>query len=401
MRTLYDGIHSRILNNGHLSDTIKIKSGFHQGCVLSPGNFVIALQPLILKIKQANDVEGIQLSDELMKMFGLFADDIWATIVATQNNLNNLLRHFNFFFQASELEINYNKTQIMRIGSMRNSEAQFYTLKPLQWVDGVSILGVKLGNQNLIKANFEGIAKRLKEITTPWSKRSLNLLGKITICNSLLLSIPVYTLMMVAVPSNQFFREIKTVVSDFLWEGKPPRIRYKKLIKSKWQGGLSLMDTETKNIALKASWVPRLIKNYNETWAFLAYKKLPIQNELIWDCNISPQKINQLFSENEFWIQVWYSWAKLKGPDNPNTMEEILSQVLWYNDKILRAGKPWYSISMSEAGINRIQDLYDEISSRFLTHQQICDRFNTQINIMEFNSERASHPTGISQFIKP
>lgn len=91
IRSLYEGIETSIINNGHVSPPVKVLSGLRQGCVLSPANFVIALAPLILKIKQSGNVQGIEISDELTKMFGLFADDIWATIMGPQQNLTNLL----------------------------------------------------------------------------------------------------------------------------------------------------------------------------------------------------------------------------------------------------------------------------------------------------------------------
>lgn len=70
----------------------------------------------------------------------------------------------------------------------------------------------------------------------------------------------------------------------------------------------------------------------------------------------------------------------------------MLLQVLWFNFRILRRGKPWISERLSKAGINRIQDLYDELNSSFLTHVQICQRFQTQVDVMEYNSILSAIP---------
>lgn len=89
IKSLYDSVTIAVLNNGHTTDDIKVESSFHQGCVLSPGNFVLSLRPLILQVKQEDKVWGIQLNPGLNKMFGLFSDDIWATTWGTQQNLDN------------------------------------------------------------------------------------------------------------------------------------------------------------------------------------------------------------------------------------------------------------------------------------------------------------------------
>lgn len=399
MKSLYEGVEVAILNNGHISQYLPVQSGFRQGCVLSPGNFVIALQPLILKIKQAQNVQGIQLSDALQKLFGLFADDIWATIFGDQNNLNALLSHFDRFAQVSGLHINYNKTQIMRIGSLRNSNAIFYTQKPLNWAHSVKILGIRLGSREALYSNYQGILENIQQITAIWSNRSLNVFGKIVICNSLLLSIPVYKLLMVSNPDTSFFVKVKKTIVEFLWDGKPSKVRYSKMIKSKWSGGLSLTDLAIKNLSLKASWVPRLILARNATWSFLAYSNLPFNSELIWECNISSQTILRMFDKDNFWIQVWAAWADLKGQDEPTSCDEVLLQVLWYNCKILRRGKPWIASQFSRVGINKVQDIYDETNSMFFTYDELCTRFNQHLNIMDYNAIIVGIPSSFKSLL--
>lgn len=179
---------------------------------------------------------------------------------------------------------------------------------------------------------------------------------------------------------------IYTDFSAYRFTARIAQIRYSKLIQSKWLGGLSLVDLEANNVALKASWVPKMIMKPLESWVSLAYGELPFKNEMIWHCNIYSDKILELFPIDDFCIQVWASWAALKKIDNSTTKEEILLQVLWFHQDLLRQGRPWIAKSLSAAGINRIQDLYDEVSSTFLTYAQTCHRFQTRINIMELNS---------------
>lgn len=392
IKSMYDGIETAILNNGYLSRYVKVQSGFRQGCVMSPGNFLISLQPLIIKIKQDNDVEGISLPNNLKSMFGLFADDIWTIIKGSEQNLNNLLQHFLNFYYLSGLELNYNKTSIMRIGSLRDSDAQFYTIKPLQWVDGVKILGVYFGTEDFVKLNYEGVLDKMRRVSLIWQRRSMNTMAKVVVINSLILSQPIYKLLLLRSPSTDWFKEVKKIVLDFLWEGKPNKIRYSKLIKSKWIGGLSLVDLELRNLALKASWVPRILTHPNEVWAWLAYHKLPVHSDIIWDCNISADNIRKLFDVHEFWIQVWMAWADIKGVEEPNSRDEILTQIIWLNNHITRQSVPWISQYFISKGIIRIQDIFDEVQDSFYTLVQLNVKYNANFDFLEYGAILAAIP---------
>ena len=48
------------------------------------------------------------------------------------------------FVAATGFKVNYDKTQIVRIGSLRNSKAKYYVDKPIQWSEGTKILGIEI-----------------------------------------------------------------------------------------------------------------------------------------------------------------------------------------------------------------------------------------------------------------
>lgn len=156
--------------------------------------------------------------------------------------LNNFLAQIDKF-RMSGLTLNYDKTHIMRIGSLRNADARFYTLKPLHWVDpfsqeGIKVLGVKLGTQEALD--------KLVKIVGVWQRRNLNIMGRIVIINSLMLSITVYKVLMLTLPSAKFIKSVKQRILDFLWDGKPPQICYPKAVLVKADGGLNLVDIDIK-----------------------------------------------------------------------------------------------------------------------------------------------------------
>ncbi len=77
---------------------------------------------------------------------------------------------------------------------------------------------------------------------------------KITVINNLVLPPLLYVASVMHTP-DIVFKEVKAIIRDFIWDGKPSRIAYDVLIQSVGNGGLKLMDIETKVKSLKAVWV--------------------------------------------------------------------------------------------------------------------------------------------------
>ena len=63
---------------------------------------------------------------------------------ANQRNFTKTMTLMEEYSKNTGLIINYNKTQILRLGSLRNSCAKFYSERQLQWSECVKILGVKV-----------------------------------------------------------------------------------------------------------------------------------------------------------------------------------------------------------------------------------------------------------------
>ena len=57
--------------------------------------------------------------------------------------MNEIWKVFEQFGDFSGLRMNYIKTTVLRIGPLWNSDAKFYTIKPLHWSnDAIKILGI-------------------------------------------------------------------------------------------------------------------------------------------------------------------------------------------------------------------------------------------------------------------
>ena len=77
IRILYSDIYSAVLVNGSVSDKFKITRSVRQGCPLSPLLYVLALEPVLIKIRKDKDIIGCPIPGNRVNPPKLtaFADD--------------------------------------------------------------------------------------------------------------------------------------------------------------------------------------------------------------------------------------------------------------------------------------------------------------------------------------
>ncbi len=118
-KVLYNQISVRVLVNGFFSAKIEIGRGVKQGDALSCSLFILCIDPLIRNLNQNKVIEEIKIrgksTKSLFKASG-YADDI---AVICKNNLSSILGIFKEYERLtahSGLELNADKTEILRIG---------------------------------------------------------------------------------------------------------------------------------------------------------------------------------------------------------------------------------------------------------------------------------------------
>jgi hypothetical protein len=75
VKAICDKLIANIILNGEQLKSIFLKSGMRQGCLLSLLLFNIVLKFLAKAIRQEQEIKGIQIGKEEVKLF-LFADDM-------------------------------------------------------------------------------------------------------------------------------------------------------------------------------------------------------------------------------------------------------------------------------------------------------------------------------------
>ena len=377
VKVLFNQPTSCVINNGYWSKWFEISRSCRQGCCLSPSIFTLTVEILSLAIRQNPQIKGLYLGDTEIKI-RQYADDLWSALDPTSENINNMLSTLDHFAQFSGLVINLEKSAVIRIGSLRNSNAIYYTQRKLFWSDGpVKILGIYVST-NWVEAyssNFLNLLDTIRQICDTWSNRTLDLFGKVTVINTLIVPLFIHKFMALPSPPESFFKMYKSIILKFLWDNKPHRISYNKLVLGYDQLGIKLTDLSAKNTALKAAWIKRWVvsRTIESSWL---YSSLPVTDIRIWNCNLSNSDLCKIIPVNTLstMLSIWEAWCKCNYDPVPVAVEKILNMPLWGNSEIRRENKPILQRKLTSTNVNRIIDIIDVQNGQSLTYVRLVHR---------------------------
>ena len=144
VKTLYNKANSCVINNGWATKSFTLERGVRQGCPLSPYLFLLAAEILAVNIRQNKDIAGVTIRNETYKI-SQFADDTTLTLQFSHSNLDNTFKVFDKFQEISGLKVNYDKTEIMPMGSLKQEKRALYTNRKVKWANGcVKLLGINI-----------------------------------------------------------------------------------------------------------------------------------------------------------------------------------------------------------------------------------------------------------------
>ena len=227
IKTCYHNTSSCIINNGNISQWFNISRGIRQGCPVSPYLFIIAVELLAINIRENRKIKGIIIGDTEIKISQL-ADDT-NCFLSNKESVSEIMNVFKSFSKCAGLSVNYDKTKAKYLGSLKSCKDFF---AGLDWSDshvftlGVNITGKQTDHYEL---NFKDKILNLRNLLNLWKVRQLSLKGKVVVINTLALSPIMYLASVIHVPEI-VMKEVKGLVTDFLWDNKTPKITYDVLI---------------------------------------------------------------------------------------------------------------------------------------------------------------------------
>lgn len=247
------------LNAGYTSSYFKPRNGVRQGCCASPLLFIITAELLALMVRNNNNIRGIYIGNTEQKI-SQFADDA-ICFVDSRSSAEETVCTFATFTRFSGLKINMNKSKVLSLSKQGPSTSK---VAGLEVVPKTSILGVWFARCRSLEEhylwNFSTQLQKMRNTCKSWSNRTLSLKGKVTVFNTLVISLFQYTTANTVTP-GRVVQEVKDLARTFVWSSKQSKVAYDTIIQSIKDGGLRLADLETRIKASLLAWVRRILLN--------------------------------------------------------------------------------------------------------------------------------------------
>ena len=167
-------------------------------------------------------------------------------------------------------------------------------------------------------------------------------------------------------PGDDFFKSVCKLVYNFLWK-KRDRIKRHTLIGNIEQGGIGIIDVESKFKAAKSSWISRIIDKSSLIHRFITQllKKHEITIFDVLKTSYCHEKKTVSFDKIDmpkFYIEVidaFNECKKVKNVKDHNT-NEFLQEIIWNNNIFLHKSEPLCFQNWMSCGILYAKDIFDE-----------------------------------------
>ncbi|GJT17180.1 RNA-directed DNA polymerase, eukaryota, reverse transcriptase zinc-binding domain protein [Tanacetum coccineum] len=215
---------------------------------------------------------GIQIDESLNLSHLFYADDVIFVGKWNSSNLSTIVNVLKWFYLASGLKINLNKSKLMGIGISHDVVAS--AAKSI----GCSILhtpfnylGVKVGGIMSRLSSWDDVIAKLSARLSKWKLKSLSIGGRLTLIKSVLSSLPLYYMSSFKVPKG-VLSKMESIRRNFFngvenAEKKMSLIGWNKILASKKNGGLGVSSFFAYNRALLFKWIWRFLANGASLWS--------------------------------------------------------------------------------------------------------------------------------------
>ncbi len=402
IKLLFSNISSCMLYNGHCSSYFSIRRGCRQGDPISPYLFIISISTLAAALQFDPGINGIKV-DNTEYILTQYADDTTLFLDSKEENINNVFSMLDQFASCSGLRVNVEKTKAVWMGRHPRNDRELCHNINISWVkDGkFEVLGLKydLLQNDITESNFWEKLESIRKLLSTWSWRNLTIYGKITVIKSLAVPLLVHLFRALPNPGNDFYKEIDKVFYNFIWNGKPHKIKKNVLISSPEKGGANMIHLESFSRTMKIFWIRKLF-NENEInqWKLLVTDELSkFGGNLMWNYHSdSLIKISNKNIFNPFWSNLIRIWAEIQ---SNNGRGDCLSEPLWFNPAIKVGNKTVFYKQWSEAGINYINDLLSD-EGQLMDVNLFIQKYTMGNEYLRFFSIKSAIPNSWKQHIE-
>lgn len=324
-----------VLWNGVVCERFKPRRGVRQGCPLPPYLFLFCLERLANVIEDSvhsGDWKPIQFCRRGLSLSHLFyADDIILFGEASSCQVQVIKGVLDSFSQASGEVINLSKSKIC---CSANVSLSIRTI--LSRASGIALtndfgryLGVPILRGRKTKRAYQALVDRVKSRLSRWKADCLNLAGRVTLAQSVLCALPMYTMQSSLLP-KVVCDELDKIVRTFICNDSEERRRlhllgWDILSRPRDAGGWGIRASSKQNEALMAKLAWNFLNQTQLPWVQLLreryQRQLPFHNSLfkpgdsqVWrGLTVGLKILNEGLrrrigngSDTRFWDDVWF-----------------------------------------------------------------------------------------------
>ena len=368
IKTLYNGAESAVMNNGLTTKYFPLGRSCRQGDALSPYLFIIAIEPLIKRIRDDVGIHGIMTPGGIAKDT-VFADDLTG-LARDEHDVELMIGHLNNFARESGLEINLDKSEIMYINKIGDTPERIFGLRT---VNQLKVTGITYGNEKLTdkeieEANFLPILRKMRTQLNMWAARDLSLLGRVLIAKTQGISQILYVANSIKTPP-WVIKEVKKSIYKFIWR-RPDRLKLDLQVRNIEQGGINMPQIDHIFAAAGIQWLRKAKASRNKNWASFLIQDFNKNNGLnfvnarasTWD-----KKRLKFLPFNRF---IFDSWQVLKNILDPDWQDEPI----WHNrnyETHERKRKALSSTYLAKRGYRCVRDFVDADGRIVEAHEAI------------------------------
>ena len=270
---MYHNPQAVVQVNGRRSGVIAIERSVRQGCPLSPLLYVLALEPLLRRLRDEGTspaLRGIPFVGRLAARVSAFADDV-TVFVSRRQDIEAVKEAVVEYERIAGAKVNFDKSEGLRLGAWRGSN----TLPgPFRWSDGpICILGVWFGPDLQLERNWSEVHAKVNAQVGIWLSRRLSLKGRAEACAAYVFPLILYRLAVLPLPKAHRLA-LQRSLSRLLWGGARPMVRRQVCIQ---RTRLGMPDLESHWLAERLAYLGRVLTG-DSVWRRKASRTFPRLN---------------------------------------------------------------------------------------------------------------------------
>ena len=375
----YNDIKAAVSVNGQISSWFTVKRGCRQGDPISPYIFILCAEVLASMIRQNDNIKGIKIGDVEHKI-AQYADDTEIILGGDKQSFEETIETIDSFSKYSGLYLNKSKTCAVWLGKDRKSPTKYMEHLNMNWnPDKFKILGLWFTDdlEECVNINFRDKLEEIRKLYKIWIKRQITPLGRIAVLKAIILSKLIHLWILLPNPPEDSIKSIQNLVFKFIWKNKRDKISRKTAVHSLKAGGLGIPEIAQYVHALKLSWIRKLYNGTNK-WRSIILSEYPCLSNLD---KLGPTVETSCI--NKFWKDVFRAYNKFYYCISIDNRQEMLSEPIFFNERIQIAGKPFFYSKWFDKGVSCVGHLLGE-NKQLMTFNEFVNKYKIKTDFVTY-----------------